>query len=1693
MGIDDVLGSIGDGIGQLQKWSDKVNRWTVPEGLRNEPLVDFRGGDGAKINTPFTGGGTAGQQAAAPGEMPKSLEVTLQGMRWLYSNGVSQPIATAALVGKMNRGENDAFGGDYFNTASWGRAWDAANHISPGQAIFLTPDEAEEAIRSPLLYYKPPEGYLPPGFNKLDEQQQQAVLKEAGMPVVGNAYVEKRRENSGWFKYGTGAIDFASVVFLDPTTLALQGVGRARQLANTKTRPKGGWSSAEIDNIMSNPQMEALRKGIWENRANPQLVNNTQLAQRSGMGPRFGAIVSHLADEEELNLFIRTGMGDMRAMDELRLRNAQIESRMASDLSRLGGLDLMRARYNDFPQMRQMVDLEMTRVTNARAADSVLVNRYDEILRQSDLLDELNISRWSMQRAQDRTIAQNQYQAGPARGVVSGAVRGRGRAVTLRPTAPPVSSTRYAPTPIDSGYVHHRMWGMGDFWTGPVTMVRSLKNMKPNGFMDIGSLNKESIVELRGHLARIPNMRESTRADILNKYLKATTEAERKDLLEDVGRIGAAKVAERYGLTPEMGEALYRQHTKLKQGALDDMKRYSAALRSPEDVAAGQQLHIDEFTAEGGKITLSPFTVTRLMNGHTFQDLDALGKILSRHSGRLQTLHAAGGSVDDALKGFADYSTYLWKFTTLFRLGYIPRVLGDDLASQWARLGGMAMTQRGIRGIRNAFDNGARWAARPALQAREANARAGAAYVEEEMALLTPDIRKWEGRIATEAQMRQRDLTLSQQRLTRAEARLQNMDPNATPAQRAALQTFTQGKRNEVARAQQRASAPLWPQRQQMLSDMQGRRDFLQRYHDLQSRAADDYLAQQQKVIQGNQAFDIDGQTFPAAFGGKDGEYHYAQISADETVGNIFNTNKQIIQGNLERSFDHGAKPISAAQDPAEHLKAWTHAINNQIMQDQLSAMAVRGASVDDMVRWLRHDPRGMSYRARLPKMIDTEDIAQSVKYEVDQYLHTPELRMKAMEPDGVSPEWLDRAFPQLGDRPDVHIGQVGNAQLAHANALDRVIQKWFKVAATIPANRMSRHPLFNQFYEGHAKTIVAQRNRQLTERYGQGAVSTMRWTVEDIEKMAGSARQLALRDTRSLVFDIAHRSDAAAATRFMSPFFAATSESFQRWGRVIANKPQVVGYAGNWYNAPLYRGNMQDLDGNQVDQYGYTHIPVYPLNPDGSVNYNAKPRVEKRQVPKSERYIVTRVPKWVADSPLGKAFNITEAGGKLALSQNSMNMVTQGDPWFNPGLGPIVQIPVNEWVKDKPRAAEMARELSILPFGPQGGTAFGENPFGRAVSMAAPKTVRDFITAFDTSDDRYQQVKLQITQRELFLFEQREGRKPTAKEVGALSGGIANKTRNYWMFSASSAFLQPVATQRKDPYQFYRDQYNALRRQNPLTADDEFLGRYGESYFIFAQEASRSEGVPPTMRAVKLQQEYGDLINANPELAALVIGPDGNGPFSREAYAYQLNNPLVPGGAEMMRTRLSATEAMAENQRRLGWAKYTARMNGLTAKLHTAGFKSFADEGAEAFAQEKKAWTSLYAEPLYPDGSENPYYNEEWSKDFFTQDRRKYDRLIPGLTAVANSRLADLSQRSDLRSLQQYLGGRKALVQMLNERKAAGEPSTLAAEANLDLRAQWLTFVDGLVEKDTRFGDLYHRYLGRDMGVDVEDETEEE
>lgn len=1579
-----------------------------------------------------------------PGSAP--ILKAMHGAAWFWDNGISQPMSTFLLAG--THAETKGVG-ELLSGSAWAKAWHVANHVSPGQAFWANHPEVEDILKDRPLYAKPGDAYLPPGFNDLSEDQQQGLLKSAGMPVVGNRAVEEIKRDSTFFKYASGATDFAARWWLDPVVLGGKVIGAARAKYVVTPRPAGGWSSGDIDSLMKSSRMAKAQKFLWENKDNAQLINNLSMFKKSALGPRAGGIISQLKSPDEVNLFLRTTMGDVDARAQLQSENLAAKSRMEQDTSRLANIELgimPRVQAMANPNLEALVTRRADDLRSRIAADEDLAQRWGQTLDHYAELDALNLTKYSGERAYTRTSNENLFRTGPALG------------------------TRSVARPDGTGSVAAKATGLAksriyanDLFGSSFTVVRSFKEAHPNGMIAVDDLHQEAIDELRAQVARIPGIGSNIRADLVNQYLKTSTEGERIQHLDDIQRLAVTKIAEKHGFTYDEGMSLYREYRANITHGQEELRRYSGANFGDERTT------VDLFRDEDGSILRPhPNMVTKLANDQILIDLPALSKTLARNASMLKGVRTSRiGNPDWVIDGL-DGVSHLWKFATLFRLGYIPRVLGDDTFGQVARLGAAAMASRTGYGTKALATNLFHWKPASFYEGQEAVAREGMKFADGEAAALAPDADKLRKTIAQREAVHKTDLGRARSRATRAQTKLDAMNPADDPVKYSAMQQLV-GKLGTDVSAAERRLADHSPIRKQRLADLDDQLAELASHRDLHKTAAEAAKEARKRGFRQDSQLHKDvevapGVVLPPAFGGERGEYYMKSTSSDDSLRTLLQSNKKMIHSNLQRAYNsRAAAAISYPGNENMFVEAWDRAINHMIMQDEFAVQAVKGSSPNQMAQWLRSTPAGRAYRKRLGIKYDTpERIAQSVWHEVDEYMPVtsagPDIRGAALE-NKADPEFLAEAaktgvYPQY-----VHNAQLGEA-LAGSNsasrAIDRVIDWWYKWAASVPADRMSRHPLFNQLYEGHARAIAGQELKQ-------GA----KLTQKDADRLAETARRLALKDTRKLVFDIAHRTDAGAMLRFMSPFYAATTEAWQRWARIIADRPQTVGYASIFFNAPVSWGWMQDGDGNTIQHDGTAMV------------WDEKAqKLVPRLVPKSERYIMARVPKFIANGPVGKIWGM-DSSGNWKVSQDSMNLITQGDPWFNPGTGPIVSIPASMVVKDKPKAAEMLRHLGVLPFGPTPGGITDT-----VAQQSLPAYARNFLTAYDTSDERYQRIKLQIMQKAAYEHANLGKPMPSAQE-------IADRTKSYWKWAAVTAFTQPFSTQKPDAYQMYRDQYNALRRKNPMTADEEFLKRFDESFFIFAQSTTENaSGVPATQKAVALQQKYGNLIAKNPELAALIIGPEGNGPFSPEAYAYQLSTPLSPGGAEMQRTRLSADEAMQENQRRLGWSKFTQLNNQITAQLHSAGFNSFEDAGAEQFKSMRSAVSRLMGDPLMPDGSQNPYYNEQWSKDFFTVDPKRYDRLIPALTAVAHSDLAKSPNRTDLRSLQTYLGYRQVVRTALAQRDKAGGSAALAAKSNADLATVWGRIVDGLIESDTRFGDLYSRYLSRDLGIDTQEEA---
>lgn len=788
----------------------------------------------------------------------------------------------------------------------------------------------------------------------------------------------------------------------------------------------------------------------------------------------------------------------------------------------------------------------------------------------------------------------------------------------------------------------------------------------------------------------------------------------------------------------------------------------------------------------------------------------------------------------------------------------------------------------------------------------------------------------------------------------------------------------------------------------------------------------------------GDMPFQVHGATFPGAFQGTEGNLYRSLSSADAHNAQLFKDYTGTAHGAMRQG---NWEILQAAKDPQAHLNAWHHDVMNQIGQDALARQIVEGKSKEEVVRWFS-TKEGQLYKKDLPWAGgDPEDMFFRVRAEVDHYLptHTPELRPMVL--DGtLTPDDLRRMVPE-GVRPDVHSQQLetsmGKGYVAYK--MGDFADKFYKYMATLPSDILERHPLFNRLYKGHVTRLTDQLAAQDRKVLGS-----------EINSIAHSARERALKDLKRYSFDVTHKSEIAHGLRFAFPFIAASQEQLTRWARITYDAPQTIGRFGQTITTPERLGMVTDLNGNEVSPLGYAIDPATG---------------EKRLVPESERRITFQLP-----GPL-KGLS---GGGDFIIPKKSPNIILQGDPWFNPGAGPLVQMPLNEIAKEKPDLAKMLKDTGMLPLGTR----------EDSLSLALPNVIQKW-QGSDEGSDAFQRQLATVMQAETYKYNIGErATPPTWKEV-------TGKAQNYFAFRASMAFLMPFSVDKKDPYQFYRDQFKNMQAQDPMNADMAFYMRYGADLFVFAGKMSKSPiggGAPTQERAAAFKRYQGIIGNLDPdfqELGSLIIGPEGKGPFSPEAYTYELNTLIGSGSDQHLREKMTAREIMEDNKRRQGWVVYNDWMHYIESGAFRGGTTNLPSDTAAA----KKQIVNMLANP------ESSYYNENWAADYKTLDLGKYDRLMPHLESI--SKEPSLQHRGDIQVLNAYVEGRKQFVSILQQRST--EPvytktgriskrkasASMTSKANADIRQAWEEYVTQLVESNTDFGDLYHRWLSRDFGLD--------
>lgn len=769
---------------------------------------------------------------------------------------------------------------------------------------------------------------------------------------------------------------------------------------------------------------------------------------------------------------------------------------------------------------------------------------------------------------------------------------------------------------------------------------------------------------------------------------------------------------------------------------------------------------------------------------------------------------------------------------------------------------------------------------------------------------------------------------------------------------------------------------------------------------------------------------------FEAPYGGRGDVYRQIVGGSYEAIAR---TSGEIIE-KLRSDYAHW--DVKNPGDP-DHLDSWVYAVNNQIGKSAIGRKYLEGWTGEQVERWLRTSAEGIAVRKRIgSKGKDPERLAGETQAVVDQYI--PILRdsddpmmLRRMALDGeLDARTLEEVFPDVDARPQVH-GPTVDLNL-HRGAvhqfMDSIVSNGFKWLSQIPSDKLMRHPTFRSLYRDSIRKQYDNQMRLIGDEH--------LITGDDLRAMEHTARETALKGVQNLLYDVSTKSNAAHAARFTTSFFSAWEDSLTKWSRLAMDKPQLLFIGSKIYEAPnqMNFGMTEDETGNRVPRISVVDEQGKIIPP------------EQASVDGNER-IVARLPKW-----LQKVIPGAEEFGALPIPKSSLNLILQGTPWWLPGAGPLTQVAVSEVAKRAPNIKQVYEWA--IPFGPTG-----------VADVMLPGWLKQSINSAEGLEDpAYAYTYLNIAQTEEMRIKQGLRTRPSPTQFAK---EIQRRTDAAFKIRSFTRFFLPFTADLQSPYQFYIDQYRQLAEVHGDQADEVFYERYGDDLYLFTTALSKNNvGLKATESAYLASKEYKDLIAANPEYGALIVGPDANtGKFNQYIHDAQFGQTVKPGSNLKAREKRSPMDALADNQRKLGWMKFQQYGSIITSMEESGKYTG------KQLTAARQAIVSFIGED-----------NAPWLDDYNTSDRAAMPKRIEVFRKLSEEpKLINNPMRTDLRVLGEYIATRDLFVARLAALKAAGRPHTLEAEANAPLAKQWDEVKRAFAASDTRFGDLYWRYLARD------------
>lgn len=1563
----------------------------------------------------------------------KPIDKLASGMYWAYSEVLSQPLSTAMLVG----GKANIYGpGQFFSGDAWSDAYHKAEHISPGQAFYnvnrMTFSDLSKEVGAE------------PGTDLNDDQKRQMERF-----IYDNDYWRNR---DGWkYTLGTGTLDFAANIF-DPVGGAVAAGAKAVKAGRSAQAVEGLSEAQKAKRVLPAKTAEEISQGERMNKAFDWMDGKSafEISQHPmwGRGRRKVAeryALSEIfskADRDEMPLIMRYAMGDNKALTEL---NASSQSLVATlgaaqdNRALLAGhawdgdiLDsYVRAAHAGQPMPVGVVapgqdalyqgaaQYAASKRIQSNYGNSVWIRRATQwqggqVAAADAAIANLMTKEDWYAKALGENFGKAIDEVTPTDGAhLFGTVK---QAYRMGPLAArdtenaankaisAATVDRVARDATGSNMVT-RLVQRG-YYNLPVRVYQSFGDRVPQGFVDHNADDaSDRVLDM---LKRVPGMGEQQRLNMLQQYSAAGDKVARSTALDAIQRQVVLHMVGRHNLNDDVAGFA---SDIISRGFEKSM--YEISGRTPNasrfTAAKSQSGQFLDVIEDGYGRRVAPYLKSQLQASDPLLDVDQLDKILNRNSGHFALLTSNGGKVIDNAKTFLDSFNGMWKASTLLRAGYALRAPSEEIVAGAVKFGLLSAMADAGRGTANFFRNGKqnlKIVTRQDGKVDVLEPNAVAAARAQGLPVESVEVNKAFPFV-------QRYLSDHRDRLKQLETQSRRIGKQMqTVKDPAKLQDLTLQKQNVL----------------DAIDDAKGTIDEFTDYsHELMRQAS---LPTKRRLGEGT--FTYRGQEIPQAFNREwAGVIPRDQISSESSMASIFARAEAIERANLIKTGSW----TTVTPDMPNYMESWLGAINKQLGNDPVARLLMQDSTGQSALNFLK-SPVGRQHMMTLSRQAqDPEKLIGIIKQTMDQYI--PEgsgLRQKVLNGEEVAEQDLRRIF-STDDMPTVHgdeLASVTAGKKSTSQNIDDIIAKGFKRLGTIPTDIMSRQPIYVRAHSAHMRDLIDKEMSFLKE---QGLPETV--SPEALNKMMGVADKRARNTLSQVVYDPT-RTTATEALRFMSPFMAAHVDGLERWFGLVAEKPELLNVASKIYNAPVAANLVTDKEGRVVDQNGY----AVTRDKDGNI-------VKRDFVPLSDRILNLKIP---GETKNVKGIGEVPAGAGFSLPLSSLNTIMPGDPWWHPGSGPLVQIAGSKLAEKSPGLGEFMVWAKVLPYGPQG-----------VMESITPAYMKNLWSAWqgdDPDNTQFQKTLLEEYQRQQAEFANGGDAPDMKKAVENAKSFMYLKALTSWA-SPSSVTTSPL---RGTPYQFFVDQYKQLQDLDPKNAADIFLATYGADYYGFTSSMNKSIGINSTVPAVETAKKYKDIITEHPDLAALIIGPYNQGKFSQVANK-QLGD--LDFGGVSGKEKMTAREAVDNNERLLGWKQYQKLIGLVDAGLIRNGFRSYEENGAEKFKLVKAQITANLA-GQYP----------AWEKDFSETDKNVVPRRIDAMREIVNDdRLMSDPMRTDLHTLKLYLQVRDAMQQQLMKR----ESSDLTSKDNRDLAIRWGQLQLGLVQQDTRFNDLFNRYLAND------------